>query len=198
MGKMMKMRFIRTDFRNAAIAVIALIGALTALMSILNLAIVNNILFPISQYVPMFQILWHDNPSAAVAILSDKSLLAVGHFDFESGLYLWTLEFDGLSLLVLAAMALLGSMEWRLNRLTRKPVWIALVLIVFARLYGQVLAHCAGPTWLGFVSLYAMGVDKFPVNSSWQWMFALTGIGLLFWQLRKKATPEAKTSPGPH
>jgi hypothetical protein len=183
----------RSDFRNALLVLLALLGALTALMSVLNLAVVNNVLFPITQYVPMFEILWRDNPSAALGILADKSLLAIGHFDFDSGLYLWTLEFDTLTLLVFSAVALAAAFEWRRNRLARKWVWAALALIVFSRAYGQVLAHCAGSTWLGFVSLYALGVDKFPVNAVWQWLFALLGLGLLAWQLSRAAPPATRT-----
>jgi hypothetical protein len=190
---MAPMTFQRPDFRNAIIALLALLGALTALMSALNLAVVNNVLFPVTQYLPMFEILWRDNPSAALGILADKSVLAIGHFDFDSGLYLWTLEFDILTLLVFSAATLTAAYEWRRRRLTRKWVWLALALVIFSRAYGQVLAHCAGPTWLGFVSLYALGVDKFPVNAVWQWLFVSGGAALLAWQFTRAEPPAAKT-----
>lgn len=187
------MKVQRSDLYFTLFAWLTLLAALTAIMSILNLSVVNNLLFPISQYLPMFEILWRENPTAALGILSDKSVFAIGHFDHDSGLYLWTLEIDSLTLLIFAGVSAAAAMEWRRNRFTRPVLWLALALILFSRAYGAVLAHCAGPTWLGFVSLYALGVDKFPVNPFWQWLFAGAGAALLAWQLIRAAKPATKT-----
>jgi hypothetical protein len=162
-----------------------LLVALVLMMSLLNRELVNNVLFPIAQYVPMFEILWRDNPSAAIGVLADKSVLAFGHFDERSGLYLWTLEFDTLSLLVYLAVSFVAVVVWHriratgIDRMQSALALAGLGLILLARTYATVAAHCAGSTWVGFVSLYALGVDKFPVNSFWQWLFAAAGLALL-------------------
>ncbi len=190
---MAPMKFLRSDLFLASFVLSAIMLVLIAAMSILNLAMVNNILFPIAQYLPMFEILWRDNPTAAIGILVDKSVVAIGNADYSSGLYLWTLEFDTLSLFVFAAVSIAAALEWRHRRFARPWVFVGLALILFARTYGAVLAHCAGPTWLGFVTLYALGVDKFPVNSGWQWLVAIAGLALVAWQFTRAAEPVAKT-----
>jgi hypothetical protein len=182
---------------------VGLLAALVLMMSLLNREPVNNVLFPIAQYVPMFEILWRDNPSAAIGVIADKSVLAFGHFDARSGLYLWTLEFDALSLLVYLVVAFLVVLTWKRARthgIGRGQSALALAglgMILLARTYATVAAHCAGSTWVGFVSLYALGVEKFPVNPLWQWLFAGAGIGLIAVSLfvtRSDARHRAPTS----
>ncbi len=151
----------------------------TLLLAVLNREMVNNMLFPISQYLPMFEVIWKDNPWAALQILADKSVLAVGHYDAASGLYLWTLEFNALSLL----LHLLGAVVIAKLIALPRPLFGSMVtgvaLVIMSHTYITVMAHCAGPTWVGFVTLYGLGVDKFPVNSTWQWLFFAAGVLLV-------------------
>jgi len=176
-------------------SLVIFLGALvieTLLLAILNREIVNNLLFPISQYVPMFSVIWKDNPWAALQILADKSVLAVGHYDSLSGLYLWTLEFDALSLL----LHLLGAIV--IAKLIARPLHIlgwavaGAALVVLSHTYVTVMAHCAGPTWAGFVALYGLGVEKFPVNSTWQWLFFATGVALVVIARRLAVSPATR------
>jgi hypothetical protein len=163
-----------------------------AVLAVLNREMVNNLLFPISQYLPMFSVIWKDNPWAALQIVADKSVLAVGSYDAQSGLYLWTLEFDALSLL----LHLLGAMA--IANMIARPIQIlgwaiaGAVLVALSHTYVTVMAHCAGPTWAGFVSLYGLGVDKFPVNSTWQWLLFVAGVALLITARRLAVSPAAR------
>lgn len=158
---------------------LALLAGETVLIALLNREIPNNLLLPITQYLPMFSIIWDDNPWAALEVLADKSLLAVGHFDQRSGLYLWTLEFDTLSLLLHIAGAFIIARFITLSGAARILVLTGVGLLLLSHTYVTVMAHCAGPTWAGFVALYGLGVEKFPVNSIWQWAAAMGAAALL-------------------
>jgi len=161
-------------------------------LAVLNREIVNNLLFPISQYLPIFSVIWKDNPWAALQIVADKSILAFGSYDAQSGLYLWTLEFNALSLL----LHLLGALV--VAKMIARPIQIlgwaiaGAALVALSHTYVTVMAHCAGPTWAGFVSLYGLGLDKFPVNSTWQWLFFVAGIALLITAQRRAVSPAAR------
>ncbi len=176
---------------SAAIFFAALVFE-TLLLAVLNREMVNNLLFPVSQYLPMFTVIWQDNPWAAVQILADKSMLAIGHYDAQSGLYLWTLEFDALSLLLhllgAVVIARMIFLPWRILG------WFAagFALILFSHTYVTVMAHCAGPTWAGFVVLYGLGVEKFPVNSMWQWLFFVAGAALVITARFRSALPATR------
>lgn len=181
MAHMSSKRFVlpRSLFVTSIVIFCAALLFETLLLAALNRAMVNNLLFPVTQYLPMLSIIWEDNAWAATQILAGKSLFAVGHHDARSGLYLWTLEFNTLSLL----LHLLGAIF--IAKLMALPArllgWVTagVALIVFSHTYVTVLAHCAGPTWAGFVALYGLGVEKFPVNSTWQWLFFIAGVALI-------------------
>jgi hypothetical protein len=164
---------------------VVLLASLAGLMSVLNREPVNNVLFPIAQYLPMFELMWGENPRAALSVMIDKSVLAFGHFDSRSGLYLWTLEFDMLSLLVYAAVCVFVASTWRQHstRPLSRGRFLLLMLgfgaLLVARTYATVLAHCAGPTWVGFVALYALGFDTFSITPLWQWLLAATAAGMI-------------------
>lgn len=182
----------RSLFATTAIIFFAALACETLLLAVLNREMVNNLLFPISQYIPMFSVIWKDNPWAAVQIIADKSVLAVGHYDAQSGLYLWTLEFDALALL----LHLLGALV--IAKMIARPLRIVgwatagAALVVLSHTYVTVMAHCAGPTWAGFVTLYGLGVEKFPVNPFWQWLFFALGVALVFIARRLAVSPAAR------
>ena len=163
----------------------------TLLLAVLNREMVNNLLFPVAQYLPMLSIIWHDNAWAAMQILVGKSLLAIGHYDARSGLYLWTLEFDALSLLLHLLGAIVIAKSIALPGRLLRWVIAGIALVVFSHTYVTAIAHCAGPTWAGFVALYGLGVEEFPVNSMWQWLFFATGATLVIiarWRAVSPAT----------
>ena len=163
----------------------------TLLLAMLNRAMVNNLLFPVAQYLPMLSIIWQDNAWAAIQILVGKSLLAVGHYDARSGLYLWTLEFNALSLVLHLLGAIVIAKSIALPGRLLRWVIAGIALVVFSHTYVTAIAHCAGPTWAGFVALYGFGVEEFPVNSMWQWLFFATGATLVIiarWRAVSPAT----------
>ena len=164
----------------------------TLVLAVLNREMVNNLLFPVTQYLPMLSVIWKDNPWAAMQILADKSVLAAGHYDAHSGLYLWTLEFDALALLLhlLAALVIAKMILLRWRILGWAMAGAALVVI--SHTYVTVMAHCAGPTWAGFVALYGLGVEKFPVNSMWQWLFFIAGVVLIIIARGRSASPATR------
>ena len=182
----------RSLFITSAAIFFAALLVETLVLAVLNREMVNNVLFPVTQYLSMFSVIWKDNPWAALQILADKSILAIGHYDTHSGLYLWTLEFDALSLLLhLMASMLIANMialRWRILG------WAlgGAALMVISHTYVTVMAHCAGPTWAGFVALYGLGVEKFPVNTLWQWLIFIAGIVLIIIARGRSASPATK------
>lgn len=193
MAHMSSKRFVlpRSLFVTSAAIFFAALLFETLLLAVLNREMVNNLLFPISQYLPMLSIIWQDNAWAAMQILAGKSLLAVGHHDARSGLYLWTLEFDILSLLLHLLGAIIIAKMIALPARLLGWVIAGVALMVFSHTYVTVLGHCAGPTWAGFVALYGLGVEEFPLNSTWQWLFFIAGVVLVVmarWQAASPAT----------
>lgn len=168
----------RSLFARAVVVLFALLIGESVVIALLNREVPNNLLFPIDQYLPIFSVIWKDNPWAALQLIAEQSILAVGHFDARSGLYLWTLEFDLLSLFLHGVGALIVARFITLPRGTRILMFSGVGLLLLSHTYVTVMAHCAGPTWAGFVTLYGLGVDKFPVNAMWQWASAIGG-GLL-------------------
>lgn len=171
--------FTRSLPMRAFVVLLALLAGETMLIALLNREIPNNLLLPITQYLPMFSIIWTDNPWAAFQVLADKSLLAIGSFDERSGLYLWTIEFDAVSLLLHIIGAFIIARFIAQSRVTRAMALTGVGLLLLSHTYVTVMAHCAGPTWAGFVALYGLGVEKFPVNAMWQWAAAVSGSALL-------------------
>lgn len=183
----------RSLFATSATIFFAALLLEILVLAALNREMVNNLLFPVSQYLPMFSVIWKDNPWAALQILADKSVLAAGHYDAQSGLYLWTLEFDALSLLLhLLGASIIAKMIALPLRLLGWFIAGA-GLMAFSHTYVTVMAHCAGPTWAGFVALYGLGVEKFPVNPVWQWLIFITGVGLIIIARWRWVSPATRT-----
>lgn len=161
-------------------------------MVIANFGFFNNLHFPILDIAPLFPTMWEQSPWQTILIFSNKSIFSLGQADMRSGLYLWTLEFDLNSLAVYFLAA--GLAAWLFmklpnnhaeNRAIHKWTIVSLCLLLFSRTYITVLAHCAGPTWIGYVSLYALGMDEVELTSLWQWLMALVAISVLLIPLRK-------------
>ena len=172
---------------RALVIFIALLAGESVLLAFLNREVPNNLLLPITQYLPMFSVIWKDNPWAALQVIADKSVLAIGHFDERSGLYLWTLELDAVAIALHIGVALLLSRFVALPRPSLALLLGGVALVLLSHSYVTVMAHCAGPTWAVFVSLYGLGVEKMPVNTLWQWGTALSGsmfIAAALWRKR--------------
>jgi hypothetical protein len=163
------------------------------LVMLLNEGGLNHALTPVVPFLGMFQLIWPEHPLGALGFLLTKSVFALAHNDPRSGLNLWTLEYDTVTLVVYVVTALVaGRLAARAlagggHRKELAAVLLGATAIALAVTYMSVIEHCSGPTWVGFVSLYGMGVDGFTIYPYWQGLFGLAGLGLLgwgFWRLR--------------
>ncbi len=156
---------------------------------LLNGGWVNHILTPVGSYWPMFQLIWTEQPLAALQFILTKSLVAFAHRDMQTGLNIWTLEYDALTLGAYLLAALLGGRL--LLPLARggeggrgMPVGLAgMAGLVLAFTYMTSIDHCAGPTWIGFVIAYGLGADGFDLNPWWQGTLGGVSLGLLAYGL---------------
>lgn len=153
---------------------------LTGLMVIANLSFFNNLQFPITNMLALLPDMIAQSPWQTLVIFSNKTILAIGNADMRSGLYLWTLELDLNTILTYAITA--GLAAWIFHNLPYKSrenqfihLWTfaALGLLILSRTYVTVLAHCAGPTWIGYVALYGLGFEEITLTSTWQWLLAI-------------------------
>lgn len=152
---------------------------------LLNGGWVNHMLTPVGSYFPMFRLIWPEQPLAALQLILTKSVVTIAHRDMQTGLNIWTLEYDTLTLGVYLIAALLGGRL--LLPLARHGKGGKGMLIGLAGVTGLVLAvtymtaidHCAGPTWIGFVIAYGLGADGFELSGWWQGVLGTTGLGLM-------------------
>ncbi len=166
------------------------LGLLTVML--LNGGWVNHVLSPVGSYVPMFQLIWTEQPLAALQMILSKSVIAFAHRDMQAGLNVWTLEYDTLTLGVYLVAALLGGRL--LLPLARDgksgggmvPGLAGVAGLVLAFTYMTSIEHCAGATWAGFVLAYGLGADDFELSWWWQGMLASAGLGLLGYGLWRR------------
>lgn len=154
------------------------------LVMALNGGMVNHLLTPVGSYFSMFQLIWPEQHLGALQFILTKSFIVLAHHDPRSDLNLWTVEYDAITLLIYLGVALVAARL--LNRGRGPGLVIALIgaaMVAATFTYITVLDHCAGPTWAGFVTLYAFGVSGFDISYSWQWMFGVAGLGLMGWGL---------------
>lgn len=162
----------------------------------LNGSLPNHILNPIGAYTGLFQIMWQEKPLGALQFLLNKSVFALVHQDPRSGLNLWTLEYDSITLFVYLATAVIaGRLLSNAIHISHSSTGLYRSLagatsLVIAVTYMSNIEHCSSATWVGFVALYGMGFDGFEIYPYYQWIFGLVGLGLLGWGLFKlKKTP---------
>jgi len=168
-------------------------GLLT--ITLLNKGWVNHVLNPVGASFSMFQLIWPEQPLAALEFILTQSFVVFAHKDPRSALNLWTLEYDGITLFVYLVVAmLLGRMLTRNARRdehnTRGHLTALLGagLLISSVTYMTAIEHCSGATWVGFVSLYGMGFDGFDLFPVYQWILFVVGAGLLIAGLRKTAS----------
>ena len=158
-----------------------------ALMTLLNSGVVNHMLFPIGTDIAMFQLIWQEQPLSALEFMVTKSLFVFIHQDPRSGLNLWTLQYDSITLVVYLFAALSGG---RLISHARQASQhntgllrglLGVVLLVTAFTYMTAIEHCSGATWVGFVGLYGLGFSDFEFYPYYQSVLTLLGLGLLIW-----------------
>lgn len=183
---------------SAGLFALLMVTALLLVMA-LNGSVVNHVFSPLEEVLPMFRLVWGDNPPGALAFLANKSLFAFAHLDAHSGLNHWTLQFDALSLIGYAVAALLGgrviAYGGRQDGRGLALLLAALTGLVFSVTYASNIAHCAGPTWVGFVTLYGLGFFGFETPIYWQWLLAVPSLAGLIYQARK--TPAETVSDRP-
>ena len=177
---------------SSLVSFFVIIVSLLCIMMIANVGLVNNINAPIINSLSIFPIMFEQNAWETIFIFSNKTLVSFGQFDPRSGLYLWTLEMDFNTLLAYAAVAIIStpllhaaSASQTNSRSTTAWILTGLLILIFTRTYVTVLAHCAGPTWIGYVVLYGLGTDELEITSMWQWLLAIAGCILIFVAIKK-------------
>lgn len=155
---------------------------------LLNPGSINYLLTPIVAYVDLFQVIWNDNPFGALQFLANKSVFSFAHHDARSGLNLWTLEYDFITLITYLFTALLAASVIKRAKQTRTLAsgllygLLGATCLVTSVTYMTSIAHCSGPTWAGFVAYYGLGYENFEYYPYWQIALALIGVGLLFYK----------------
>ena len=152
---------------------------------LLNGGWVNHMLTPVGSYFSMFQLIWPEQPLGALQFILTKSFIVFAHQDMQTGLNIWTLEYDALTLGVYLIAALSGGKL--LEPLARNGQVTKGLLTGLTGMAGLVLAvtymtsidHCAGPTWIGYVIAYGLGVDGFDLSFIWQGLLGSIGLALL-------------------
>ncbi len=176
---------------SALFASFFVIGLTT--ITLLNGGMVNHMLFPIGTDIAMFQLIWQEQPLRALEFIVTKSLFVFIHQDPRSGLNLWTLQYDSITLAVYLFAALLGG---RLIRRVRQTTphntgllrgLLGVVLLVTTFTYMTAIEHCSGATWVGFVALYGLGFGDFEFYPYYQGALTLLSLGLLMWSFIKQA-----------
>jgi len=156
-------------------------------MTLLNSGVVNHMLFPIGSEIAMFQLIWQEQPLSALEFMVTKSLFVFIYQDPRSGLNLWTLQYDSITLVAYLFAALSGG---RLISHARQASQynssllrglLGVVLLVTTFTYMTAIEHCSGATWVGFVGLYGLGFSDFEFYPYYQGVFLLLGLGLLIW-----------------
>lgn len=160
-------------------------------IAILNGSLPNHILNPVGAYTGLFQIMWQEKPFEALLFLLNKSVFTLVHQDPRSGLNIWTLEYDSITLFIYVATALIaGRLLSNAIHASHSSSGLYRSLagatsLVIAVTYMSNIDHCSGATWVGFVALYGLGFDGFEIYPYYQWIFGMLGLGLLGWGLLK-------------
>ena len=169
----------------SAILFICFIIVGVLVITLLNGGWVNHVRTPVATYFSLFPLFWMEEPFAALEFITTKSVILFSHHDERSDLNLWTLEYDAITLFVYITSALLSS--WLITnhftsakkKLITPLFGIGILILSFT--YMTALEHCAGATWVGFVSLYGLGVSGFDLYPYYQAVFAGIGLALLGW-----------------
>lgn len=159
------------------------VGTGLALIMVLNEGTVNRVIVPIQQQISLFSIMWEESPLQACQYLLIKSVIIFAYKDPSSGLNLWTYEFNAITIVIYVVTAIFGgrlllkffSQPANYRMATLLGVF-GCVSTMFSASYMTVIEHCSGATWVGFVSLYAMGFSEFQLYPLWQWLCAAIGI----------------------
>lgn len=156
-------------------------------ITLLNSGWMNHVMYPVGASFSMFQLIWPEQPLAALEFLLTQSFVVLAHKDPRSALNLWTLEYDAITLLVYFLVAILLSLNFSIRSRRNLPVLLGSSLSIISVTYMTAIEHCSGATWVGFVALYGMGFDGFDLFPVYQWILFLLGAGLVILGLRKRA-----------
>ena len=154
------------------------------IVSAINGKMPNHALTPVFQFFGLFKIIWPEQPLGSLHFMATKSIFVLAHVDERSALKLWTLEYDFYTLLVYVVVSLgLGRLiaNYQNNEagMPVKPLLLFFMsgaIISFSISYMTVLEHCSGATWVGFVTLYGLGINEFDLYPVYQIIFAIIGI----------------------
>lgn len=154
------------------------------IVSAVNGKLPNHGLTPVFQYFSVFKLIWPEQPLSSLHFMATKSIFVFAHFDERSALKLWTLEYDFYTLMIYLAMSLslgrlLANYQTNASNLAIKQMvafFLSAFMISFSVSYMTVLEHCSGATWVGFVTLYGLGINEFDLYPVYQLIFAIIGI----------------------
>lgn len=175
------------------------------LVMLLNGGVVNHVLTPFLQYTSLFTVLWNDKPLGAMRFMLHQPLLTFTYKDPRSTLNLWTYDFDAITTLVYVVACLVAgrivAQYWFAKQRVAYRVALALALggltlTVLSTTYMSVIEHCAGPTWVGYVSMYGLGWDVENRYPAYQIVLASVGVvllGLGYYQIRRQRRAKAQT-----
>ncbi len=186
----MTLKNVLTKLHWATLSLLVLLAWITLhllLIALFNDGLPNHLLTPFRQYTPLLGIIWDENPFTALQIFATKSLLAITHLDARSGLNVWTYELDSITSMVYlacAAVIALGLKQWARPAAVHSPLalaslWSGAVLLATSVTYMSSIDHCSGPTWVGFVTLYGLGMEQSNIYLWWQIACAALGVALL-------------------
>lgn len=159
---------------------------------LLNGGWVNHMLTPVGSYFSMFQLIWPEQPLGALQFILTKSFIVFAHKDMQTGLNVWTLEFDALTLGVYLMAALAGGkllLPLARNSQQTRGLFTGLTGmagLVLTFTYMTAIDHCAGPTWIGYVIAYGLGADGFDQTFLWQGTLGSISIALLGYGLHQQ------------
>jgi len=133
----------------------------TGVLALLNHGLPNQITFPFVSSLPIFQMLWTQNPWGALQMLAGQEVVVLRYAHPSSGLEVWGLYFYPLSVVVLAAVS--GAVGRVLSAGRRgKPRgglgWLlaGVAALALAVTYVRVASCCSGPAWAVDVLLRAL------------------------------------------
>lgn len=153
---------------------------------------------PVGAAFSMFQLIWPEQPLAALEFILSQSFVVLAHKDPRSALNLWTLEYDAITLFVYFIVAMLlgrvltrppshdAKRNFDISKRGYLPSMLGASLLIISVTYMTAIEHCSGATWVGFVTLYGLGFDGFDLYPAYQWVLFLPGAGLLITGLRKQ------------
>jgi hypothetical protein len=137
----------------------------------------NQLVAPLLEYWPLFNILWASNPGAALPTLWQQPVFSFGHREPGSGLLAWGVFFYPLPLALLLGAALMAARtlcggHYRAIGRCLISLLPGMALLLFAVTYVQLASCCTGgPRWTLDVWLFSLIYDPLSPWTGWQELY---------------------------